>query len=204
MEIHKRRIARTDNTDSPRGTSPVHSKIKSAEGRGSDLRWRKAMCAMHGHSISGCGRTCTRDECRSETQNDVCALSARYLPVAAQESVIVVDNKKLPHAGDPGEQTLVGISFSLYIALLGCNGEEDMISFSLFLFLSLFHYIGRCVCKPNTGCCCCCSPVALRSCSPLSGAQLRDVSSFETRLDRRRIRDRVLHIRCVTRTPTRH
>lgn len=67
----------------------------------------KAICAMHEHSISGCGRTCAR-EYRSETQNDVCALSARYLPTALRlESVILVDNEeRLPHDGGMLDESL--------------------------------------------------------------------------------------------------
>lgn len=93
METHK--LAQLfELTTAARATyPPLRSKIRHKE-RGREwekerkrirfARWRKAMCAMHGHSISVDAVARVRaHECRSETQNDVCALSARYLPVAA-------------------------------------------------------------------------------------------------------------------------
>lgn len=148
-----------------------------AQHRGERVRFAmaKAMCAMHEHSISGCGRTCTREP-RSETQNDVCALSARYLPAALRRCGSRERERNLGRqwgeitAWDGGMlDMLVGIA--LCIALWGCNGAGRRRSF--FLPLSCPRR-SRYVCKSNT--------FPLRSHFPLGTTHPRCIEFRNTRL----------------------
>jgi len=105
------------------------------------------MCAMHEYSMLGYGRTCTC-ECRSETQNDVCALSTRYLPTALWfESVILVDNEeRLPRAWG----MFVGYRYVCVSRYEDVTVKRSAtLSLTLSCFLFLFLHISRYICKLN-------------------------------------------------------